>query len=148
MGSNRNPSAGQRARLVEQLTQRLELAHELALELRGQMTRGTTDEIETGTARLETVAQEFKLLAEEYGRLGPESEATTPGARDNAAKALAETAARVARSSALTGGLLERMVAVSRCRLGLLAGTQDGTYGKDGRGPEFDARGLRLKEWV
>ena len=149
MASSTDSTHPQLARLLEQLRHRLECAHELALAVRGQLARGATGEIIDGSARLETVAQEFKLLVEEYERLPP----TGPDvATDrNVARArleLGETAARIARSSALAGGLLERLIAVSRGRLDLFGAAQDGTYSRDGRIPELDARGARLKEWV
>jgi len=136
-----------RARLLGELRQRLEQAHGLAQEVRGRMTAGETAEIELATARLETLAQEFKVLAEEYARLeaaGPTVDSRSV-ARERAA--LRDAVAGLARSSAIAGGLLERMVAVSRGRLGML-GTATSGYLPSGRASEPDPRGRRLKEWV
>ena len=54
--------------------------------------------------------------------------------------------AALARSSALTGGLLERMVSVSRGLLDLLALSKDGTYHRSGRVAEPAASGVKLLE--
>jgi hypothetical protein len=50
--------------------------------------------------------------------------------------------------SAVAGGLLARMIHVSRGRFDLFNNVKDGTYQRNGRSSDFDARGLRLKEWV
>lgn len=136
-----------KARLLGELRQRLEQAHGLAHEVRGRMTAGEATEIEVATARLETLAQEFKTLAEEYVRLeqtdsSPESRAV---ARERAA--LHDAVTGLARASAIAGGLLERMVAVSRGRLGML-GTATTGYLSSGRASEPDPKGRRLREWV
>jgi len=136
-----------RARLLGELRQRLEQAHGLAQEFRGRLTAGEAGEIEAATARLETLAQEFKTLAEEYVRLEtlhPEDDDRSV-AEERAA--LRDAVAGLARSSAIAGGLLERMVAVSRGRLGML-GTATSGYLPSGRGSEPDPRGRRLREWV
>ncbi len=132
--------------LLEQLAQRLDCARDIAVDMQAQLVRGGTAEIEAGIARIETVAQEFKLLVEEYGRL-PES-AVRSEETAVARRALNRSAARIARSSAISGGLLERMIHISRRRLDLLNNAGEGTYLSNGRATEFDARGLRLKERV
>ena len=134
-----------RARLLGELRQRLEQAHGLAQDVRGCMTAGEATEIEVATARLETLAQEFKTLAEEYARL--EASGPTAESRDVAREraALQDAVAGLARSSAIAGGLLERMVAVSRGRLGML-GTATSGYLPSGRASDPDPRGRRLGE--
>lgn len=132
--------------LLEQLAQRLDCAHEIALAASSRLARAETPEIEAGIARLETVAQEFKLLVEEYERL-PES-AVADDRTAAARRELNRSVARIARSSAISGGLLERMILISRRRLDLLNSATEGTYLSNGRTSEFDARGLRLKERV
>jgi hypothetical protein len=151
MGSSADltPRGELRAQVLERLRGRLESAHDLAVRVRERLPAGDVAEIESATAQLETVAQEFKVLAEEYDRLPP----FDPGTEDEAAVAAARaslesTAARIARSAAVAGGLLERMVAISRGLLGLLGSASDGTYSREGRAKEPDARGLRLREWV
>jgi len=149
MASTADSTDPQLARLLELLRQRLECAHDLGLAVQGHLVRGATEQIVDGTARLETVAQEFKLLVEEYQRLrrvGADVETDRRVAQ--ARQDLGQAAARMARSSALAGGLLERLLAVSRGRLDLFGAAQDGTYSRSGRIPELDARGARLKEWV
>ena len=141
------PSADSSSRVVtllEQLTRRLDCAHEIALAMHSQLARSETSEIEAGVARMETVAQEFKLLVEEYERL---RESAFEDGRIAAARAgLDRSVERIARSSAISGGLLERMILISRRRLELLNSATEGTYLSNGRASEFDARGLRLKE--
>jgi hypothetical protein len=138
--------SGRVAQLLEQLARRLDCAHDIALATQDQMAHASTADIEASIARLETVAQEFKLLFEEYERL-PATTESTPRV-DAAQNQFRDSVARVARSSAICGGLLERMIVVSRRRLDLLNHATDGTYSSQGRTTEFDARGLRLKERV
>jgi len=148
MACSADPTSAHLAPLLEQLRERLESAHELALVMREQLVRGATDEMVDCTARLETVTQEFKLIAEEYRRLrsdAPHGEADPRLVQ--ARRELELAAARIARSSALSGGLLERLVAVSRGRLDLFGAARNGTYARDGRVSELDARGARIKEW-
>jgi len=135
------------ATLLEQLTRRLDCAHEIALVTRGQLARAATEDIDASIARLETVAQEFKLLVEEYDRLPLGAGDHDPRVAE-ARRALDRAVANIARSSAISGGLLERLILVSRRRLELLDSAVEGTYKSNGRSAEFDARGLRLKERV
>ena len=136
-----------RARLLRQLTVRLQLAAELSATVRSRLANGDPAEIDDATARLETLAEEFKVLAQEYDRLpcpAPECESDEQLTRERSAMETA--AAGLARSSALTGGLLERMVTVSRGLVDLLALAKDGTYGSSGRATEMSAHGVRLQE--
>lgn len=135
-----DPSA--RERLMRQLIQRVESAHDLAATVRERLRDGDREGIEEATARLETIAQEFKLLAEEYDRL-PEPSATEARAVDAALEA---AVTRLARSSAVTGGFLERLVHLGRGRLDLLALAKDGTYSRSGHVSELEPRGVRLQE--
>lgn len=138
-----------RARLLEQLRQRLESVHELTRAMQQHLLAGEAERIEEAGAQLQTVAQEFKILVEEYERLPATAPDEQEAPRTLAARqALEATTTRLARSSAMAGTLLERMVTVGRGLLGLLAGAKDGTYRSDGRGPELDPRGVRLREWV
>ena len=136
-----------RARLLRQLTVRLQLAAELSAAVRSRLANGDPAEIDDATARLETLAEEFKVLAQEYDRLpcpAPECESDEQLTRERSAMETA--AAGLARSSALTGGLLERMVSVSRGLLDLLALSKDGTYHRSGRVAEPAASGVKLLE--
>ena len=147
MVSLTDPSAGARTRLAEHLRQRLEAAGDLAAGVREDLAAGNVAGIERSTSRLETIGQEFKVLAEEFTRfppLEPEAEASYRASREWIA--LEATAARLARSSAVTGGLLERMVVISRGLLGLLSAANDGTYQSTGRDSDYPPLGLRLRE--
>lgn len=143
------PETHLRARLTDQLRERLESAHELAAASREWLKRGDAGEIEAGTARLRSTAEEFKLLVAEFERLPalPADEA-----RDSrlvrAHAELAATVSRLARSSAVSGGLLERLITVARGRLNLLTASKDGTYRPSGESSQPEPRGVRLKEWV
>ena len=137
-----------RARLLDQLRARLELFEELSDSVRRRLISGDVEGIESATARLETVAQEFKLLAEEYRRI-PSSESTDPNTADARARVAFEaTAARLARSAALTGGLLARLIAMSRGVMASWTGGAEGSYLPSGQAPDFLPKGIRLKEWV
>jgi hypothetical protein len=147
--ADRHPDVVVRARLIGELSRRLQAAQELAVTARECLTAADVDGIEAATARLETVAQEFKLLAEEYDRLPAlDPELVASGAVAVERAALEAAAKEIARSSAISGGLLERMVSVSRRLLRLIGAAKDGTYESTGRAPEFAPNGVQLKEWV
>jgi len=138
-----------RCDLLRKLRQRLELAHELSAEVRAALTGGESDRIDNAAAQMETIAQEFKLLAQEYGRLPqPEAGYGPDRALERERHELESAAERIARSSAVTGGLLERLLTVSRGLLGLIGGAKDGTYQPTGRSSEYVTSGMRLKEQV
>lgn len=137
-----------RARLLRQLTGRLDAARELASAVRLRLAHGDPAEIDAATARLETLTEEFKLLAEEYDRLPRSADDEAHEGLNRERSAMESAAAGLARSSAVTGGLLERMVAVSRGLLDLLALAKDGTYDSSGRASEPSARGVKLQERV
>jgi hypothetical protein len=107
--------------------------------------RGDSRAIESGTARLETVLLEFKLLADEHGRLPQRRDDADPAVR-HARIALERTATRLARSAAVTGGLLERLVRVSRKLVDTFQAAGGETYLPTGRTRETPFRGLRLRE--
>jgi hypothetical protein len=136
------------ARLLEQLRQRLELADDLATDVRQALAEGDAPRIEAATARMETVTQEFKVLAEEYGRLGLDEGEEREPELTRARRKFRETALRLARSSALAGGLLGRLIALSRGLESLLVSGRDGTYLPSGRVSDSGTKGLRLREWV
>jgi hypothetical protein len=98
--------------------------------------------IDAATAQLETVALEFRVLEGEHRRLGPAQ--PEPGLAEAAAK-LHETATRLARSAAVSGGLLERLVAQSRRLLSSLASARGETYLPSGQTREPSLEGLRLR---
>ena len=147
-GADRRSSGSTRARLLGQLRERLEQAESLTKVVRRALTSGQAREIENATSRLETIALEYKLLADEYKALAdaivPDGTFCDPGVEQER-KALEQTAVQVARSSAITGTLLERMVTISR-KLLELAGTAGGQgYEPSGRAPALSA-GIQLKE--
>ena len=144
-----SPHERTRSRVLEQLRERLELVEALSTEVRGKLRAGDASGVDASTARLETVAQEFKVLAEEYQRSAPpERHRDADPTHARARQAFQETAARLARSSAIAGGLLERMVALSRGVMALWAGRSGESYLPSGQAPDLAARGIRLKEWV
>ncbi len=136
---------GRVATLLDQISRRLTCATEIAVDARGRLIHAGGDGIEADIARIETVAQELKLLIEEYERLPAEQVEDEPGAAQ-AQRRLEQTIAGLARSSAISGGLLERLILISRRRFDLLGTATEGTYLSNGRVSEFDARGVRLKE--
>jgi hypothetical protein len=138
-----------RCSLLRQLRERLELVHDLSAEVRLALTGGDAAKIDDAAAQMETIAQEFKLLAQEYDRLPPHgADETADGPVERERKALAETAERIARSAAVNGGLLERLLTLSRGLIGLFGAATDGTYQSTGRSSELPASGLRLREQV
>jgi hypothetical protein len=139
--------ASAHVRLLRRIGERLEAAHALADRSRGYLARADAAAIEQATAELETVGQEFKVLVEEYGRLpAPESRSAAERGVARERGALAALTERLARDSAVAGGLLERMLTVSRGLLGLVSLARDGTYLPTGRAAEFAPQGLRLRE--
>jgi hypothetical protein len=142
--ADRSADGAVRTELLKQLRRRLETALGLTLEVRDGLAGGDAAAIDNASARMETAAQEFKLLAQEYDRLPALAEMTPDLEAERAA--LERAAERIARSAAVTGGLLERMVAISRGLLGLLASARDGTYSSAGRCSGLEVSGLRLRE--
>ncbi|MCP3979342.1 MAG: hypothetical protein GY716_08440 [bacterium] len=146
MASPAESEAGAAAgHLLLELVDRLTAAETLATTVRSCLQRGDASGIESATARLETTVQEFKLLAQEYARLAVDPDAAELA---DGRAALEAAATRLARGSAMTGGLLERMLTVSRGLLGLLSGATDGTYLESGRTREPGTRGARLWERI
>jgi len=127
------------------LRTRLEEAHSLTESMRASLHGGSVPEIDALTARLETKALEFKVLVEEYRRAragaGPEEAADAAARKD-----LEETASRLARSGAVSGGVLERMVAIRRGLLALVADATGEVYEPNGRTKEIAPKGVRLRQ--
>jgi len=59
---------------------------------------------------------------------------------------LEATASRLARSSAISGGVLERMVTIRRGLLALVSEATGGSYESSGRAKELDPHGVRLRQ--
>jgi hypothetical protein len=138
-------SPAPRALLLERLRDRLEEAAALTVDMQHDLHRGDSRAIESGTSRLETVLLEFKLLAEEHGRL-PLRPGDADPAECRARLELERTATRLARSAAVTGGLLERLVRVSRKIIDTFQAAGGETYLPSGRTRETPFRGLHLRE--
>ncbi|HEU4402767.1 MAG TPA: hypothetical protein VFT43_11740 [Candidatus Polarisedimenticolia bacterium] len=135
------------ARLLEQLAERLEAAEGLCGEMRAALSRAESQPIEAATARLATIVLEARLLAEEYRRLAESGAVVSDDERVVRARAaLEQSAARLIRSSALSSGLLERLVTLQRGLLSILGCSAIDAYLPSGRAPEFAPRGLRLTE--
>ncbi len=131
---------------VHRLCERLDLAEALSVEMRNALKQADATAIESATARMETLALEFKVLDAEYRRLPPEDpDAREPGI-DRALTRLNDTSTRLARSAAIGGGLLERLVSMSRQLIGALQGASGETYLPSGRTRDLPTKGLRLAE--
>ncbi len=139
--------AAERARVLARLKERLEAAAALSDEVRVAIGRSDISTVEGAVSRIETLAQEYKLLGEEYRRLDRSNDGTgDDSATAEAREALRATTQRVARSAAVTGGVLERMVAVSQGLLSVIgSAVTGGTYLPTGRAPDLPAEGLRLR---
>jgi hypothetical protein len=136
--------AATRARILDQLTERLHAAEAGAQELRRLLAAGDAEAIEAATARIQNVTLEFKLLAEEYRRLPPGDPEQATVARARAG--LDRAATRLARSAAISGGTLERLAGLHRGLLALLSEAAGQTYLHSGRPAELRAEGLRIRE--
>jgi hypothetical protein len=130
--------------LLADLTTRLDAARSLSESMRASLRSGSAEEIDAMTARLETAALEFKVLVDEYKR-GAEASGTDEETAD-ARRGLAEAASRLARSSALSSGVLERLVTIRRGLLSLVADATGEAYESTGRAKEIAPKGVRLRQ--
>lgn len=136
-----------RVRLLDDLRERLEAADEETRAVREALVLGDERRIDAATSRLRTLALEYRLLADEYRRAAGQHPAPADHPRIfEAFSRLEETATRIARTSAVVGGGLERMVAMSRGLLEVLPFVDGSTYLPSGRRTEHRAQGVRLKE--
>lgn len=132
-----------RARLVDELCRRLVGAAELDRQMRAALRNGDADAIDGATARLETLALESKLLAAEFGRAPAGDLDELRAARTR----LDQTLTDLARSTAIDGALLARLIQINRRLIELIHGTEE-TYGPTGRAQEARVDGLRLRQRV
>ena len=135
---------GTRVVLLDRLRERLEQIAELSTAMQRALKRTDVAAIDEAATRLETLALEFKLLAAEYRRL-PEPDGDSPDLQ-RARGDLEQTAMRLARSAAVGGGLLERLVAVTRQLVHVIDAAVGETYLPSGRTRERDLDGMRLRE--
>ena len=135
-----------RADVLLQLNRQLESAERLTAEMRQGLRDADADAIDAAAARLRTLALECKLLHEEYRRFPVEPmEADGPGFAE--ARALFErTATRLARNAAVSGGLLARLVELSRQLIESLGPAGGDTYMPSGRTRENPVGGVGLRE--
>jgi len=144
---DRGGSAAARARILGQLTERLCAVESGARELRPLLIAGDAAAIDAATARAHNIILEFKLLADEYRRLPAVDRAAAVDPVLAGARAGLEAAAtRLARSAAISGGLLERLAALQRGLLALVAEAAGQDYEPSGRRAEWRAEGLRIRE--
>jgi hypothetical protein len=144
--SDRPPEPGTRASLLVDLAARLGDAAGLAEEMRAALKRADAAEIEELSARLETVALECRVLAEECARVPSPSEGAADGPElAHARDALHAAARRLARSAAFSNGLLERLITLRRALLAVAASAIGGSYESSGRIPEPQPEGVRLR---
>jgi len=142
-----NDAATNQARLLSELNARLEEAERLTEAVRSAIVAGDTETIESQRGRLETLAVETKVLVEELGRLAAAHVQADGDPRvESARAALERTATRLARASAVSSGLLERMVTLRRGLLATVAAATGGNYLPTGRSAEFAPQGLRLRQ--
>ena len=141
-------STSTRAQLLHRLRERLEAVNLLNVEMHRSLKEGDAAAIHDASSRLETLLLEFKLLHGEYQRL-PEP-AVGDRAFDNARKQLEISAIQLARSTAIGGGLLERLIHMSRMLIGAIASSASSgdAYDPTGKTPELTGDGLRLRETV
>jgi hypothetical protein len=128
--------------LLGRLRERLERAAGLEHDMRASLRLADAAGIESATCRLETVALEIRLIAAELARLPEVGRAPE---LDRARAELDRTATRLARSSAVGGGLLERLVGMAR-RFTAAIDADTETYLGSGAVRERSVRGLRLEE--
>ena len=140
-------TAANQARLLSELNARLEEAERLTDAVRSAIVAAETDAIDSHRARLETLAVETKVLVDELGRLAAANLKADDDPRVESARATLErTATRLARASAVSSGLLERMVTLRRGLHATVAAATGGNYLPTGRTAEFAPRGLRLRQ--
>lgn len=135
-----------RARLLDQLTERLCAVETLAQDMRRSLVAADAEAIEAGTARIQNIALEFQLLADEYRRLPGDGGGGGDPQVTRARAGLEAAATRLARSAALGSGLLERMTTLRRGLLALLSEATGATYLPSGRSGEVRAEGVRVRE--
>jgi hypothetical protein len=140
------PSVGGRAALLELLGQRLLAAEELSAEMREGLHRGDAPMIDSATARLRTLVEEYRILAQELGRT-PRT-AAPDGEIGRALDDLERIATRLARHNAVNGGLLDGLVGMSRRLLETLSEPEAEAYSNDGRTRLAPLRGVKLREVV
>jgi hypothetical protein len=131
--------------LLEQLRDRLDCAAALHLQMREGLERGDAEAIESATPLLETLLLEFKVLRDEYERLGGLVEPTEAQALCRAKAEFETTATRLARAAAVGGGLLERLVSLNRRLLDTLETSTGETYLASGQPRRESLGGLRLR---
>lgn len=139
------PETASPARVLDMLRERLEGAERLHAEMADALKRGDATAIDTATSRLETLLLEFKVLRQGLDR---SATATSRDDRelDRAREAFESTAVRLARSSAISGGLLTRLVEMSRRLSAAIESARGADYMPSGRPSESGRRGLRLEE--
>jgi len=142
-----NVRSATRAQVLRQLQGHLESAEELTRIMRHGLARGDVEAIHVATSRLESVALEFKLLAREVlaTPAAGEADEIDPELSD-ARRSLEKVATRVACSSAVASGVLERLVMVSRSILAQFGGHGGDTYLPSGKNSEGALRGVRMTE--
>ena len=147
-GADTSAKRPSRAQLLDRIREMLEQAGGLGAAMREGLKRADVESIEGATSRLQTLALEFKLLEAEYRRL-PVGRDEAPADRVELARSrarLEQAATRLARSAAVVGGLLERMVAMSRNLLAALDAAAGESYLPNGLTRESRAKGIRLRE--
>ncbi|ANM30556.1 hypothetical protein ABI59_14685 [Acidobacteria bacterium Mor1] len=138
-----------RADLLDEFRQRLHEAMSLTDTVRASLLAGDEASILEATARLRTVAAEYKVLSEEYSRLDRAAEQGPHEDPDNLERARAEleqVATEAVRAGAIAGGLLERMVRMSRALIEAVSVEAGTGYLPTGRPAHGDLGATSLRE--
>lgn len=143
------PIGSSRASVLGAIAVRLIQAEALGVEVRRGLAGGDAESIDAATARLETLIIELRLLQAEWSRLPAMLGAEAASSELIAARhELDEAMTRLARSAAIHGGLLERLVGLSRRLLETLGQSDGEAYLPSGRSRELPVDGLQLRQQV
>ncbi len=140
-----------RADLLDEFRERLHEAMTLTDTVRASLLDGDEETILEATARLRTVAVEYKVLSEEYARLDRAAEQAPDEDPENLERARAEleqVAIQAVRAGAIAGGLLERLVRMSRALIDAVSAEAGTGYLPTGRPAHGDFGATNLRERV
>jgi hypothetical protein len=145
--SEGGPETAVRANLMNGLRERLDAVEPLCASIRRALAAGDASSIESATARLETIALEVRVLADEFRRLPvPGRVEAADEALVAASRALRESALVLARSAAVTHGFLDRTIALRRGLLAAIASATGEGYLPTGRPTDLPDRSVRLRQ--
>ena len=138
-----------RADLLDELRRRLHEAVTLTELVRGALLEADEASIQDATARLRTLALEYKVLGEEYARrdrAAHEAPCEDPDNLERARGELEQAALETVRAGAIAGGLLERLVRMSRALIDAVTMEAGASYLPSGRPAHGSVGALSLRE--